>query len=103
MAEKKYYIRVQEAYVEVSKEIYVEFYRSERRLRTLEERDQRNGLISYDAFDTDDGPGEEYIVDLNASNLEDLAIVRLAQRKVRSCVALLPAEDQKLIHALFYE
>ena len=61
MAEKKYYIRVPEALVEVSKEIYVEFYRSERRLRTLEEKDQRNGLISYNAFDTDEGLGEEYV------------------------------------------
>ena len=103
MAEKKYYIRVPEALVEVSKEIYVEFYRSERRLRTLEEKDQRNGLISYNAFDTDEGLGEEYVADLNSSSLEDLAIARLMQRKLRSSIEMLPAEDQELIHALFYE
>ena len=103
MAEKKYYIRLPEACVEVSKEIYVEFYRLERRLKTLEERDQRNGLISYNSFDTDDGLGEEYVADLKSSNLEDLAIARLIQRKVRSCIALLPTEDQKLIYSLFYE
>ena len=101
MAEKKYYIRVPEALVEVSKEVYVEFYRSERRLRTLEEKDQRNGLLSYNAFDTDEGLGEEYVADLNSSSLEDLAIARLMQRKLRSSIAMLPAEDQELIHALF--
>ena len=103
MAEKKSYIRVPEALVEVSKEVYVEFYRSERRLRTLEEKDQRNGLLSYNAFDTDEGLGEEYVADLNSSSLEDLAIARLMQRKLRSSIAMLPAEDQELIHALFYE
>ena len=103
MAEKKYYIRVPEALVEVPKEIYVEFYRSERRLRTLEEKDQRNGLISYNTFDTDEGLGEEYVADLTAYSLEDLAISRLMQRKLRHCIALLPAEDQKLIQALFYD
>lgn len=103
MAEKKYYIRVPEARVEVSKEIYVEYYRSERRLRTLEEKDQRNGLISYNAFDTDEGLGEEYVTDLNSPSLEDLAITRLMQRKLRNCIAMLPTEDQELIQALFYE
>lgn len=86
MEQKKYYIRVPEALVEVSQEFYSEYHRIDRYLKTLEEKDQRNGLISYNAFDTDEGLGEEYVTDFNASSLEDLAITRLVQQKLRKIV-----------------
>lgn len=103
MAEKKYYIRVPEALVEVSKEIYAEYYHVERHLKTLEEKDQRYDLLFYNEYDTDDGLGEELIVDCTSPCVEDIVIAKLMHRKLRHCLSMLPLEDQKLIHALFYE
>ena len=57
MAEKKYYVHIPGTIVEVSKEIYEEYYHLDRKLRTLEEKDQRHGLIHYNNFDTDDSLG----------------------------------------------
>ena len=53
MAEQeKYYIRVPHGpLVEVTEEVYRAYHQEERRGRTLEEKDQRNGLVSYDGLD----------------------------------------------------
>ena len=50
MAEKKYYIRVPEALVEVSEEVYKASRYMDRHFQTLEEKDARNRVFSYDAL-----------------------------------------------------
>ena len=55
--EKKYYIRVPEALVEVSKDVYLAYHQEERRSRTVTEKDQRKGLAFYDELDTGDLTG----------------------------------------------
>lgn len=60
---KKYYIRVPEACVEVSEDVYKAFWSMDRHIRTLEEKDARNHVFSYDAFDTDDMLGAELFPD----------------------------------------
>ena len=42
--EKKYYIRVPEALVEVPEEVYRAYYQEKRRGRTVDEKEQRNGI-----------------------------------------------------------
>ena len=103
MASKKYYIRVAEACVEVSEEVYKAFWSMERHTRTLEEKDIRNHVFSYDAFDTDDMLGAELFLDKTTSNFEDRVIAEMMAVKLRRCIALLPEEDRKLIQAIYYE
>ena len=103
MASKKYYIRVAEACVEVSEEVYKAFWSMERHTRTLEEKDIRNHVFSYDAFDTDDMLGAELFPDKSTSNFEDRVIADMMAAKLRRCIALLPEEDQKLILSIYYE
>ena len=74
MADKRYYIRVPEARVEVSEEVYKAFWSMERHSRTLKEKDVRNHVFSYDAFDTDDMLGAELFPDKTTSNFEDQII-----------------------------
>lgn len=53
MAEKKEYkIKVQGTLVSVSEDIYLTYYRMDRRARGVEERDQRNGVVLYCDYDT---------------------------------------------------
>ena len=103
MAEKKYYIRVPEALVEVSEDVYKAFWTMDRHAKTLEEKDTRNHVFSYDAFDTDDMLGAELFPDKTTSNFEDRVIAEMMAVKLRRCIALLPEEHRKLIQAIYYD
>ena len=59
MAEhKKYYINVPGALVEVSEGVYFAYYQEKRRGRTLREKDERNGAVSYDGLDPPELTGQ---------------------------------------------
>lgn len=103
MAEKKYYIRVPEAMVEVSKEVYSAYYQGKRQGRTLVEKDQRNGVVSFDELDTPELSGLEMIPDRNAVSVEDAAIANILHSKLRRCLNLLDEPDRRLIHALYFK
>ena len=103
MAEKKYYIRISNALVEVSSEIYSEYNHFIRKMRTIEEKDLRNGFISYNSFDNDESLGEEIITDPSASSVEETAISNLMVSKLRYCLTFLSNEEKDLIHAIFYD
>ena len=101
--EKKYYIRVPEALVEVSEDVYLTYFRARRRWYAQGERDKNNGLVSYDAMDTEELLGEETIYDRSSPSVEDAAITELLQGKLHRCLALLDESDQRLIYALYFE
>ena len=101
--EKKYYIRVPEALVEVTEEVYRTYHQEHRHGRTMEEKDRRNGLASYDELDTMELTGQEMIPDREAVSVEDAAISHIMQDKLHHCLALLPDSDRQLISALYYD
>ena len=103
MADKKFYMRVPEALVEVSEEVYKASKYMDRHYKTLEEKDARNRVISYDALDTDEILGAEMIPDPSAQSVEDQVIARIMAAKLRRCLALLPEEDQQLIRSIYYD
>jgi RNA polymerase sigma factor (sigma-70 family) len=104
MAEKKQYrIRLKGGLVEVTKEVYTTYYRMERHAKTLVEKDERNGLVSYQAMDNGEMLGEEAIPDIGAASVEDAAMAQLLGERLHQCMALLPDAEQKLIHALYFE
>ena len=101
--EKKYYIRVGGTLVPVTQEVYQVFYQTKRRAKTLYEKDERRGLVSYDGMDTEDTLGEEMIPDRDAVSVEDAVIRNIFHEEVRRCVSLLEADDRFLVYALFYK
>ena len=73
MADKEnYYIPVEGKLVEVEKTVYTAYYKMSRRERYLEERDQENGVMSYDALDHNGMVGQEAFQDVQAGTLEDI-------------------------------
>ena len=91
MAEqRKYYIRVPEALVEVSKDLYSEYHRIERHLSTLEEKDSRHGLVSLSGLDTRRASIEETIADQNTEPIGDQVIAKLMAAKLKRCINMLP-------------
>lgn len=104
MTEKKEYrVRSCGALVPVSQEVYQVFYQTKRRAKTLYEKDERRGLVSYDSMDTEDTLGEEMIPDREAVSVEDAAIANILRDKLHRCLSMLDESDRQLIHALFYE
>jgi RNA polymerase sigma factor (sigma-70 family) len=104
MAEhKKYYINVPGALVEVSEGVYFAYYQEKRRGRTLREKDERNGAVSYDGLDTPELTGQEMIPDRDAVSVEDAAIANILRGELRRCLALLDEPDRQLIQALYFE
>lgn len=104
MAEqRKYYIRVPEALVEVSKDLYSEYHRIERHLSTLEEKDARHGLVSLSGLDTRRASIEETIADQNTEPIEDQVIAKLMAAKLKRCINMLPSAERTLIHAIYFE
>ena len=63
MAEKKkYQIKIQGS-SSLSEEVYVTYYRMNRRELHLEEQDRKHGVFHYSALDTEDITGEDGIPD----------------------------------------
>ena len=104
MAEqKKYYIHVPGTLVEVSEGIYFAYYQEKRRGRTLREKDERNGAVSYDGLDTPELTGQEMIPDRDAVSVEDAAIANILRGELHRCLNLLNEPDRQLIHAIYFE
>lgn len=103
MADKKYYIRIPEALVEVSEEVYKASRYMDRHLQTLKEKDMRNRVFSYNALDTDEMLGVEMIPDQSSSSLEDQVVADVMVTKLRRCIELLPDDDKKIIQDIYYE
>lgn len=103
MAEnKKYMIMASGKLVEVSREVYCEYHRMDRRDRYLEERDQAHGKTLYSNLDTAEILGEEMIPDRNAASTEDAAIAHILCKKLHRCLDMLPEGDRQLIDALYF-
>lgn len=101
--ENKYYIKVRVTLVQVTSEVYRAYHQTKRKIKTLHEKDERNGLVSYDAMDTEDTLGEEMIPDADVPAVEDIVVNTLLCEKLRCCLPQLTAAERSLIFAPFYE
>jgi RNA polymerase sigma factor (sigma-70 family) len=103
MAEKKEYrIKVQGQLIPVTEEVYLTYYRMNRRERHLEEKDRARGVFSYHALDTAEINGEDVIPDLTSPRVEDVTVDKLLAEKLHQCLTELTREEQELIYALFF-
>lgn len=102
-AKDKYYIRVKNTLVEVTHEVYLAFYRFERQERNQQEKEKRNHVISYDAWDTGERTGQELLTLPDEANVEELAIAAIMSEKLHRCLRLLPETEQRIIHDIYFE
>ena len=104
MADKgKYYIPVEGELVEVEENVYVIYYRMGRRERYIEERDQENGVVSYNALDSDSRAGEMLLSKGATESMEELALANELRAQLHRCIAVLPRAERELIHAIYFE
>lgn len=88
--------------LEVSQDIYNEFYRDKERERYLRKLDRENKLLSLEALKRD-GDGT---VDVSLSFSDDIAekvISDLLPDRLRECISLLTPEERQLIQQHYYD
>ena len=92
MEERKYYIRVSGNLVEVSKEVYLVYYRMRRRERFVQEKERKGNTFHFSALDTEDRLGEETIPDLLSPSVESHVEERMTNEKLNEGIKNLPPD-----------
>ena len=104
MADKeKYFIPIEGKLIEVKKEVYVNYYRMDRRERYLEERDRDNGVVSYNTIDSQGIEGESGLQDMVTETMETIALANEFRNQLHRCIAALPKAERELIYAIYYK
>lgn len=84
--------------VEVTREVYLEWYRSRRRERYQQEQKQKYGVCSLEELEK----GGTSVINVTDS-LEETAIKKICVDKLREIMNSLPGEDVHLLYLLFFE
>ena len=98
----KLFIPVQGCLLEVVREQYTDFYRDKERWRYLKKLDADNSLLSLEAFERDDDNSIDFIAD-EAVNVAEAVVHRMMLDKLRSALAMLSEDEQKLVNAIFFQ
>lgn len=104
MADKEhYFIPIEGKLIEVEENVYVAYYKMGRRERYLEERDQSNGVTSYDALDTESRIGIEALKEATTQSMEDIALAKELYKQLHRVMDALPRAERDLIQALYFD
>lgn len=96
---KSYVLRMGDGtLVEVTREVYLEWYQSRRREKYQEERSRKNGVCSLEQLEEKAGT-----VTSAGDSLEETAIRRMCIEKLREVMDNLPEMDAYLLYLLFFE
>lgn len=100
---EKYVIRMGNGtLVEVDREIYLEWYRSERRERYQKERDRKHGVCSMEALE-EKGCFPE-MATMNLWNVtEENALYNIYRDKLWEAIGRLPKQDAQLIKLIYFD
>lgn len=104
MADKeKYFIPIEGKLIEVEKNVYLAYYKMDRRERYIEEKDREHGVVSYHAIKGSGIDGEAGLMDTQTESMEDLTLANELQNQLHRCIAALPRAERELIHAIYFE
>lgn len=88
--------------VEVTREVYLEWYQSRRRERYQKERNQKHGVCSLDELEARGGR-DFFAISVNVrEGLEETVFRNICRDKVREVLGSLPAEDARLVELLYF-
>ena len=99
---EKYLIRLGDGtLVEVNREVYLEWYQSERRERYLRERDRKYGLCSIEKLHEKGYFPQQSIFTEDAT--QEAALRNECQSRLQNVLKNLPEQDGQLIKLLYFE
>ena len=88
--------------MEVTENVYREFYREERRQKYLNHLAEENNVLSYDKLTNDEFNGEDVVIDQSIP-VEEIVEAKIMQEKLKACLHHLDDDDRRLIDALFFK
>lgn len=88
--------------ISVSKEVYIEFYKSKNHEEYLRYKDKINGLVSYDSWEMSSRVGVDFLIDEN-TNVEDEVMKRVHIKELMKCIKLLNKDEMNLLYKIYYE
>lgn len=95
---KNYILRMGDGtLIEVTREIYLEWYQSKRKEKYQKERDKRYGVCSLEAI----GEHRDFAIPV-IDSLEETAIRNMYREKIQTVMEGLSDEDAYLIHLLYF-
>ena len=100
--EDKLFIPLHGMLMEVTEDVYADFYRDQRRQQYITARSIANGDVSYDALNTDEFNGEDTLVAPDENVAEQVAQKMLIE-KLHRVLPLLSEDEQILIHRHYFE
>lgn len=86
--------------VDVTREVYLEWYQSRRRERYQNERNQKHGICSLNELEDKEKFSGMYLNVMEG--LEETVLRNICRDKVRAVLENLPAEDVGLIELLYF-
>ena len=98
---EKKFIGLHSMIMEVSEKEYIEFYRSKRRQKYLDEQRRDNGDVSYDALNSDEFSGEDILI-AEQPDVCDAVVESIMTDKLRKAILKLTDEEQLLIYRHYY-
>ena len=99
---EKYILRMKDGeLIEVTREVYLEWYQSRRREKYQRERDQKYGICSLDALEENGTFSSGSVHDRDG--LEKLVLQNFCQKKLMDALKRLSRQDAYLIYLLYYE
>ena len=101
--EKEYIIKIEGTLVEVTEEVYLAYFRMDRRARGVDEKDRYNKTARYNSLDSDETLGVELLADEDAVPVEDAVITRMMAEKLHDCLTVLTQAERKLIFQRYWE
>ncbi|RDY32006.1 sigma-70 family RNA polymerase sigma factor [Lachnotalea glycerini] len=99
----KKYIRIENTLVEVSQEVYDEYYRMDRQERYQVERDNDKGTLYYEAFSLEDISGEEMIADVKQKSVEEEIEQKYMLILLKKAIQNLSDKEKSIILKMYYE
>ena len=99
---EKYVIRLGDGtLVEGNREIYLEWYRSERRERYQKERDRKYRVCSLDELQEKGCFYERFVCSEDMT--QETALRNVLRKRLRTVLVYLPEKDEQLVWPLFFE
>lgn len=98
----KFFIPLHGMLMEVTENVYREFYKEERRLKYLMEREAENMDVSYDNLSTDEMERMGNMADVDR-NVEDTVLDKVLIEAILETLPLLSDEEQTLICQHYYD
>ena len=102
-ANKKRFIRVAGELIEVTKEVYLTYYRGKRREIAQHEKEQSHHVISFDALDTEGLQGAQMLANTASPEPEDIVIAKIMCEKLHACMAKLSEDEQILLRMVYFD